>query len=319
MLRRGKLRALGFLGFLGFLVESACLPVKDNSGGDLGVALDLSLAADGSRSLAWRSLSPAVTTDLHGVWAGADGVIWTVGMGGVVLRCVIERCERINGLPTSDLYSVWGSGPLSVHAVGANGRTLYFDGSWRAISNPTSYALRAVRDNMAVGDSGLVLEWQNSKWSTTSYSGSLGFVGVNQTGTTRMAIGGGGYAVCPSGANWSVSDINLPISSVRGVFSADGALTWLVGAAGLIASGSPCSGSVSKVGALTQASLNAIWGAANEDLWVVGDAGSMLHYNGATWSPQSSPTSSTLRAIWGSGPEEIWAVGDAGTVLRYSR
>jgi hypothetical protein len=59
-----------------------------------------------------------------------------------------------------------------------------------------------------------------------------------------------------------------------------------------------------------------VWAANDRDVWVVGNAGSMIHYDGASWSYQKVATG-TLAAVWGSGSSSVWAVGAAGTVIHY--
>jgi hypothetical protein len=62
--------------------------------------------------------------------------------------------------------------------------------------------------------------------------------------------------------------------------------------------------------------LDAVWGAAADDVWAVGAAGTILHWNGAAWSPSASGTTTELEDVWGSGPADVWAVG-AGVVLHW--
>lgn len=63
--------------------------------------------------------------------------------------------------------------------------------------------------------------------------------------------------------------------------------------------------------------LVAIAGPADDNLWAVGDSGTVLRWNGQQWSRLNSGTSENLRAVSVStgGP---WIVGENGTVLRWS-
>lgn len=57
-------------------------------------------------------------------------------------------------------------------------------------------------------------------------------------------------------------------------------------------------------------SLSAIWGSGPSDVWVVGSAGSILHFDGAAWAllPKGDAgTAQTLFTVWGSGPSDVWA------------
>lgn len=52
--------------------------------------------------------------------------------------------------------------------------------------------------------------------------------------------------------------------------------------------------------------------------WAVGDEGTMLHYNGTTWTSQMSPTTQRLNSVHMISPTQGWAVGEGATVLRYN-
>lgn len=66
----------------------------------------------------------------------------------------------------------------------------------------------------------------------------------------------------------------------------------------------------------TSNTLNGIWGTSHDDVWFVGDQGTILHWNGAVRSPSSNDTTQRLQGIWGSAANALWAVGDQG-ILRW--
>lgn len=70
-----------------------------------------------------------------------------------------------------------------------------------------------------------------------------------------------------------------------------------------------------------------IWASGWDDIYVVGFAGTILHYDGTTWSQMISNTTENLHGVWGyiikdsTGAvttREIFAVGENGMALRYS-
>lgn len=74
----------------------------------------------------------------------------------------------------------------------------------------------------------------------------------------------------------------------------------------------------SKMNSMTIEHLYAIWGTSGENIYAVGAAGTILHYNGVLWSDEiQSGTTNNLRAIWGNGADDIYVVGDKGTILHY--
>ena len=50
---------------------------------------------------------------------------------------------------------------------------------------------------------------------------------------------------------------------------------------------------------------NAIWGSGPDDVYFVGQGGSITHFNGAIWELNFPNTSAHLTGIWGSGPNDI--------------
>ncbi|MGC4119616.1 MAG: hypothetical protein QM765_34595 [Myxococcales bacterium] len=52
-----------------------------------------------------------------------------------------------------------------------------------------------------------------------------------------------------------------------------------------------------------------MWGSAADDLWAVGSAGSMFHWDGHTWTSACRGTTVPLEQVWGSGPDNLWAGG----------
>ncbi|MCA9664048.1 MAG: hypothetical protein KC503_00625 [Myxococcales bacterium] len=69
--------------------------------------------------------------------------------------------------------------------------------------------------------------------------------------------------------------------------------------------------------------LLAVWGVSADDLWVVGDRGTLVHYVGSTAGSGSWTRSSvdgaavSLYDLWGRAKDDIYAVGERGTVLHY--
>ena len=64
--------------------------------------------------------------------------------------------------------------------------------------------------------------------------------------------------------------------------------------------------------------LNAIWGVSDQDIWVCGPEGTVMHYNGVEWLLVSIPVSVTMRAIWGSSANDVYLVGSDSTILHWN-
>ncbi len=69
--------------------------------------------------------------------------------------------------------------------------------------------------------------------------------------------------------------------------------------------------------------LNWVTGFGPNDITMVGNAGTVLHFDGQGWSTQPTPTSEPLWGVWGASPKDIWSVGGTGrsdgvaTLLHY--
>ena len=61
----------------------------------------------------------------------------------------------------------------------------------------------------------------------------------------------------------------------------------------------------------TTANLSAVWGSSDRDVWMVGDAGTALHWDGLGFTVSATGTSVDLRGVWGSGASDVWVVGRA--------
>jgi hypothetical protein len=55
--------------------------------------------------------------------------------------------------------------------------------------------------------------------------------------------------------------------------------------------------------------LHSIWGTSSSDMYAVGDAGTILHFDGSIWTKMLSGTLKNLQTIWGTDDQHIWAAG----------
>lgn len=68
----------------------------------------------------------------------------------------------------------------------------------------------------------------------------------------------------------------------------------------------------------TSESLRGIWGNSYDNVYVVGDSGTILHFDGTEWRNTGAPTSDDLLAIWGADSNYIVATGRDGAVHVYN-
>lgn len=243
-------------------------------------------------------------------WAGT-------GIGLVALCTVASACPASPnddaqwevGLDADEdvgaLMSVWGPSPDDVYVVGGQPATsadggfgvmFHFDGrDWSRVSLPAdtpmlNWVFGSDEQVVAVGEAGTVLR---------SRDGGQSFESFGPAGITDPLWGVWG----PSDDElWAVGgDPFVPTSQL--LHYRNGSWTEL----SLPALDRP------------EGSLFKVWGTDAEHVWVVGDAGIVLSYDGQAWQQQLAGTTSDLVSLWGTGPNEVAAIGGRanGTLARF--
>ena len=69
---------------------------------------------------------------------------------------------------------------------------------------------------------------------------------------------------------------------------------------------------------VTTQTLYGVWGSGPDNIFAVGDSGTILHYNGTAWTAMDSGSTSNLKGVWGSALNDVYAVGDSGIILHYN-
>jgi hypothetical protein len=64
--------------------------------------------------------------------------------------------------------------------------------------------------------------------------------------------------------------------------------------------------------------LRSAWAASANDVFVVGDGGTMLRRSPTEWTTMATGTTATLKGVWGTSATNIWIVGHNGTVKRWN-
>jgi uncharacterized protein YjbI with pentapeptide repeats len=129
------------------------------------------------------------------------------------------------------------------------------------------------------------------------------------------AVGSAGTIILGDGlqGHWSIqtSGTTVALNAIWGTSTAD---LWVVGNGGTILH-SVGNQLWSKETSGTTANLVGVW-AIGSDVYAVGAGGLILHSTGnGSWTAEASGTSQSLRAVWGTSAHDVWVVGDAGTLL----
>lgn len=293
----------------------------------------------------WCAEPSGTTKDLYSVWGIPPNNVVAVGQGGTIIKWDGTAWKSEPSGTTRDLhavqvprdgnsqnYVVTGDGGLILVGMGANG--------FSQVTSSTTQNLMAVggvTDNAiyAAGVAGTVLKGSLSSFAAptggeTPPSGSANknfnalSIQVNPliAGTGQyLLVGDAGYTLFYVGANnWDQTQPSGVSANLYGAWFSRTRMV-AVGANGTILSRiyslgwqgwKPESSPVSGI------AFRGAWGAAEDNIYVVGDSGKILHWDGKNWSAvTSSPTTQNLYAIWGTGPNNIYAVGQGGTLLHF--
>lgn len=264
---------------------------------------------------------------LRGVWASGPNDAFAVGEQGRILHYTgpkpnpfTEWAPMDSGTGNS-LSGVWGSGPNNVWAVGGDDLILHYDGTqWteydQGLSFPEYRDLRDIHgidaDNIiAVGDGGLVHRFNGSTWegvnSNTTENLYGGYV-MKEDHAFAVGYSGGVYAIIGTSCKpWPV-DPNEGLTAISG---ADDRLIAVGFSGGLFRADQVFTSSpASKLEKLTLTSIDdyyGIWGSGANDIFVVGDNGRIVKWNGANWSVMSGNNLRSFHSVWGSSSSNVFA------------
>jgi hypothetical protein len=308
------------------------------------------LRFDGSR---WTGAAqPFRRSGGAGIWFATENDGWAIG-GQTISHWDGREWTPLPPQTPGSIGSIWGTAADDVWAVGGSGSGLvmHYDGlDWRARPFPDCPGLASVsgraRDDVWVtgcDKTGFAAHWDGSGWTQFSIAspGQNLPYGRNvcpvlvpaRDGRTLAAVEGSLYLFAPLTDRWR--PIEHPLSGYLGgkrwgpgefaAFAAGpGAEFWGVGkryGAGEDER-SPvvlrhAAGDEWTKGELPAdwGSASAVWPRAADDVWVVGTAGLILHFDGHTWTHEPSGTDESLVGVHGAG-RTVWVIGAEGGLYR---
>ena len=222
-------------------------------------------------------------------------------------------------------------GPISITVTSPNGGESYDVGNtltiaWKSFSIPSSANVR-----IELSRDGPDGPWETIISDTPNDGSESWQVMGPRTARARVKVASGIIS------DTSDDDFTIrgPLPIMLTVTSPNGAEVWTVGSTETITwDSSGIIGNVFAVGlggtilyydgstwsqmsSPTSNWLRTVWGSSGTRVFAVGDGGTILYYDGSTWSQMSSPTSESLSDVWGSSENDVFAVGGSGTILRY--
>jgi hypothetical protein len=258
--------------------------------------------------IAWeRELSHTAET-ITGLWGK-----WAVGTNGTILREDPSGWQPVPSPTPGSFVSIWGSAPDDVYA--AAGDVIHWDGSsWSLVAGAQGlYVWGTSKDLVWILGAGGLSEWDGAAWSTPT-----------------------GSFFIPAGV-WGDAADDVYVASQRDfTFSIEKPFVQLFTGAAV----------KTVMSDNAQAHIDAIWGSGPDDVWTVGDFGTIEHssnqhfdsdtfsvfdrapddvwaagtlsyghFDGTSWTFGDSP--SFLYQIWAAAPDQVWAASRDG-VLRWT-
>jgi len=271
---------------LGSLTILACQPADPPSGGGSGGSAGQSSSAGGTGGAGGAG----------GSAAGGGGTGGSGGSAGPSAWQIVLGAEELDGA----VLSIWGPSPDEVFAVGG------------PLGNE--------------GFESLVMHLEGSVWKRLSPGGVETYWWVHGTGPDDIwFVGENGRITHYDGQSFEEHASGVT-ATLWGVFAASKTNAWAVGGTPNGGLGMPndillhWDGASWKPeplpGAPLGRTLYKIWGSGPDDLYAVGESGTIWRKKGATWSlTEPAPTPGKLLTVSGCAPTEVYAVGGS-TVLR---
>jgi hypothetical protein len=213
------------------------------------------------------------------IYAAGPNDVFVCASSGAVFRWRGSDWTRYDTGSPYSVRAIWGTSASDVFVVGEQGTIVHFNGSsWNIMPTNILYDLSAVWGTApynvyAAGYNGIVLHYDGSQWNEVStglakdncYLTSLWAIGDN------VIVGGYGYVPMYTGIVWRY----------------DGS-TWTE--------------------TLVPESVEALWGFAPDSVFAGGRGGFFWGFDGSAWSAQPSPNCD-IQAIWGAAANNLWAAG----------
>lgn len=273
------------------------------------------------RSCAETAWCPVPTTvsplfALTSVWGSGPSDVWAVGSGGTIVHWDGSAWKLTPTAPATQntLRGVWGSGPNDIWAVSRTD----------VIFHSTGFANGTATWTPAPGPGAALPEQRAATaiWGTSATDVRIAFLPrflfdptpamynqwVKGNDDWSVSRGDGAIFAFWGTANdvWYVADNSETngwqrAMTVHGTPNTKGEMEWAL------------------VESQSTSTLEGIWGSGPNDLWAVGDNGTIRHLGASKtlWDVIASPTTDALHAVWGTASNNVWAVGDNGTILHF--
>jgi hypothetical protein len=222
----------------------------------------------------WQATVEVPEAHLWSVYADPDGTV--VAVGSKIWRYQGSHWQLLDD-PDVKLDAIDLVGGQPGMAVGDNGVALRYDGvTWRSTETGTHETLTSIwgdapDDQFAVGGTA-ILHWDGAAWTASEVSTGPSFVSV-----------------------WGLGPTDVYASTASELWHYDGS-SWT---------------SIYQVG-----NAGTVWASADDDIYLT-QGQDLLHYDALGWSVVASQPGAELLGISGTSRSDVVVVGTAGTIMRW--
>jgi hypothetical protein len=271
----------------------------------------------------WTRIATNTSANLTGVWGSAPTNFYAVANGGLAFHYNGSSWSPIS-FPfavTGNLHGVWGVDASHVFIAGDGGQIFFFNGTfWSQLASSTTQPLLAIwgtgaSNVFAAGGTGTIVHFNGTSWATQASATGHTFSGVGGTSPTDVwAVGASGVTQHFNGTSWSsvARQSGFLITSICS--GTAGSTLWAVGIGGSFLSVAGGQFTLSNQSGLP---LDGVWANSASDVWA-STIGTILHFNGTTWTNTYIADDDSLSSMWGSGPSNMYAVGVAGDIAHFN-
>jgi len=222
--------------------------------------------------------------------------------------------------PVVDVEDVWGAATDDVHAVGAYGQILHYDGDeWTYVNSPTRAHLLSMwglptGDIWAVGWAGAIVHFDGREWRVQDSGTQQSLFGVwASSPDTVLAVGWDGTVLRYDGGSWNAMTppTTSDLLSIWGTSAHDlyvGARDALLHFDGTM---------WTDVGIQVRVRVIGIWGSSTDDVWVTDGTNWLWHFDGTSWQNVITRVNYPFVSFWGFAADNIFACGQGGFVSRF--
>jgi hypothetical protein len=296
-------------------------------------ANELWLAGSGLYRYSSGAFAPVVagTGPATQLWSPGTSDVWAL-TDQVLRRDASGRWNPVSVPTSAPIQSLWASSSSDVWIFTQSGQYFRYDGTtWSArtiLLGPSRFDhtwVNSTNNGWNVDmTSNQLWRWNGSVWSQVSVGGlALGPIWGSAANDVWIA-GPSSDFLRWNGSSWVSFPSGFTGATWRAIAGSSARDVWVVGS---VDNGDGTRKAVAgrfdgtawsqvPIGSYT---LNSVFSLAANDAWAVGQSGTVLHWDGASWTAMESGTRNDLRRVWATSAGDVWAAGDNGLILHLKR